>query len=221
MWNQQVLIFNCNKERGKKAHKCKCTCNCGFQGWRMFTDVKSKHWRQTKRCYCAAWGSIWNCRLSIFWYVISKVPGEENFGILKPLTDSLQSSPRWQIDKQNDKVTAKWRLHNTEDYVNAVRMRRDDEERGRESQTSKQNEVDGVNITVEAHWCLPKGGEQCDSTDVATGISEHHSASTGVLFSVSVLHRTRPCVVKSTLRLKTQSTATRGALTLKAEKKWT
>lgn len=43
--------------------------------------------------------------------------------------------------------------------------------------------VDGANITVEAHW--PKGREQCDSTNVATGISEHHSTFTGVLFSVS------------------------------------
>lgn len=43
----------------------------------------------------------------------------------------------------------------------------------------------GVNIAVEAHWRLPEGGEQCDSTNVATGISEHRSAFIEVLFSVS------------------------------------
>lgn len=48
--------------------------------------------------------------------------------------------------------------------------------------------VDGVNISVEAHRRLPEGGEQCDSTNVAAGICEHHSASTGVLFSGSSLH---------------------------------
>ena len=35
-----------------------------------------------------------------------------------------------------------------------------------------------VNITVEAHWCLLTGGEQCDSTNVAAGISEQHPAFT-------------------------------------------
>lgn len=54
--------------------------------------------------------------------------------------------------------------------------------KAREQQTLNRM-ADGVNITVEAHW--RKGGEQCDSTNVATGISEHHSTFTGVLFTVS------------------------------------
>lgn len=33
--------------------------------------------------------------------------------------------------------------------------------------------------------CFKKEGSKCDSTNVATGISEHHSTFTGVLFSVS------------------------------------
>lgn len=47
--------------------------------------------------------------------------------------------------------------------------------------------ADGGNITVEAHWRVSTRWEQCDSTNVATGISERHSTFTGVLFSVSCL----------------------------------
>lgn len=63
--------------------------------------------------------------------------------------------------------------------------------------------VDGVNITVEAHWRLPKGGGQCDSTNVVTGISEHHSASAGVLFSVSCFQNTLQGPYSSMLILRT------------------
>lgn len=52
--------------------------------------------------------------------------------------------------------------------------------------------ADGVNITVEAHWCFfvfHTKVEQCDSTNVATGIFEQHSTFTGVLFSVSCFQK--------------------------------
>lgn len=92
----------------------------------------------------------------------------------------------------------------------ATRMRKDDHIEGEKKKGTRAIQklyrmADGVNITVEAHWRLRRGGEQCDSTNVATGISEHHSASTGVLSSVSAAsrrlkgkHSSHPCIyVKS------------------------
>ncbi len=67
-----------------------------------------------------------------------------------------------------------------------MRMRKKLRKKAREQQTVNRM-ADGVNITVEAHWRRPVGGEQCDSTNVATGISEHHSTFTGVLFGVSCI----------------------------------
>lgn len=161
-------------------------------------DVKSKYHGHMEHGHCCVVcdmkqrlekGNVWHlliwryqkCRLTFVTW-----GKEETFGVLIHLP--ITYSHHWGY-----KLTHKYNWRN----ISLTRKQgcREDEEKsqGKKKKKRKAQErrtlngmADGVNMTVEAHWCLlPKREEQCDSTDVATGIAGRHSTFTGVLFSVS------------------------------------
>lgn len=112
-----------NRDKVQGYSMCDCAlCGCGF-----IINVKSKQGRHSKQCYCRVKreAASATARLASFdmkyqnkklALLVVKCEGRKTLA-LRPLTDVLQSSPvTHKYNCAHEKVTAKERLHDTEDY---------------------------------------------------------------------------------------------------------
>lgn len=163
--------------------------DCGFYGWCKIKVPQTHEALLLLRCVRHGVASG-KATFSIFWYANIKSAGllwwrERGGNLWYFIHLPINYSHHWGY-----KLTYKYncrKISFTQKQGMAWRWGQitKKKEKAREWQTLN-GMTDGVNITVEAHWCLlPKWEEQCDSTDVATGIAGRHSTFTGVLFSVS------------------------------------